>query len=194
MQESLKKQIEAILFTLGKFVAPEELAKYLEPASVQEIKKTLEQLKKEYEEKDSALILHQQDNLFKLNIKKEFGFLTNKLLSDTEMDSPTTKTLAIIAWKSPVTQSEIIRLRGNKAYDHISHLKDSALISTEKYGRTRMVKLTPHFYDYFDISEKELKKELSKFDQKDIQKVLSELPNPFIIEETQQNLKIPEDK
>jgi len=177
--DNLKKQIEAILFTLGKFVSVEEIAKYLNLTSTEDIIKALAQLKKEYEEKDSALILHQQDNLFKLNIKKEFGFLTNKLLSTTEMDSPTIKTLAVIAFKSPVQQSDIIHIRGNKAYDHVSNLIASGLISTEKYSRTRLIKLTPHFYDYFDISEKELKNELSKITPKEIQKILSELPKPL---------------
>lgn len=185
--QDIKKQIEAILFTLGKFVSVEEIAKYLNLNSTEDITKALAQLKKEYEEKDSALILHQQDNLFKLNIKKEFGHLTNRLLSDTEMDSPTIKTLAIIAFKSPVIQSDIIHIRGNKAYDHISNLINSGLILTEKYGRTRLIKLTPHFYDYFDISEKELKNELSKITLKDIQKILSELPRPLALEKEQNN-------
>jgi|SRR3989344_1816277 len=179
MSDHLKKQIEAILFTLGKFVSVEEIAKYLNLNSSEEVIKALQQLKNDYEQKDSALILHQQDNLFKLNIKKEYGFLTNKLLSTTEMDSPTIKTLAVIAFKFPVQQSEIIHIRGNKAYDHISNLINSGLISTEKYGRTRLIKLTPHFYDYFDISEKELKDELSKITPKEIQKILAELPKPI---------------
>lgn len=179
MSDNLKKQIEAILFTLGKFVSIDEIAKYLNLNSSEEVLKALQHLKNDYEQKDSALILHQQDNLFKLNIKKEYSFLTNKLLSTTEMDSPTIKTLAIIAFKSPVQQSEIIHIRGNKAYDHISNLINSGLISTEKYSRTKLIKLTSHFYDYFDISEKELKNELSKITTKEIQKILAELPKPI---------------
>ena len=66
MSDHLKKQIEAILFTLGKFVSVEEIAKYLNLNSSEEVIKALQQLKNDYEQKDSALILHQQDNLFKL--------------------------------------------------------------------------------------------------------------------------------
>jgi len=174
---SLKKQVEAILFTLGKFVTIEELSKHLETSS-KEIKKALEELKNDYSQKDSSLTIHEQNNMYKLNIKKEFGFLTNKLLADKEMDSPTTKTLAVIAYKSPVTQSEVIKIRGNKAYDHIKNLKEAGLITSEKLSRTRLLKLTPYFFDYFDISEKEVKQELSKALPVDIKAILDELPKP----------------
>ncbi len=153
----------------------EEFSKHLN-TNEQEIINALEDLKNEYSEKDSALTLQTQDNLYKLNIKKEFGFLTNKLLENKEMDSPTTKTLAIIAYKSPVTQSEVIKIRGNKAYDHILKLKESGLITSEKHGRTRLIKLTSHFYDYFDISEKELKETLKIEEDKEIKENLQDLP------------------
>lgn len=156
---NLRHQIEAILYTLGKFVTIEELAK-LASTNPNKVKKILDQLKQEYTKRETALTIQELDNKVKLNIKKEFGHITNKLLSDKELDNPTTKTLAMIAYKSPVKQSDIIKIRGNKAYDHVKSLKESGLISSEKLGRTRLLKLTPHFYDYFDIAKKELKEKL----------------------------------
>ena len=175
---SIKRQVEAILFTTGKFMPLNEIAKHLNKSN-EEIAEALEELKKDYTEKDSSLTIQQQDNLFKLNLKKEFGFLTNKLLEEKDMDSPTTKTLAIIAYKSPVSQSEVIKIRGNKSYDHISQLKEKGLISSEKLGRTRLLKLTSHFFDYFDVSEKEVKEELSKSIPNDLKSVLDSLPKPI---------------
>ena len=166
-----------MLFTTGRFMSKEEIAKHLNMNN-EEITKILEELQKDYTEKDSAITLQKQDDLFKLNIKKEFGFIINKLLEDKEMDSPTTKTLAVIAYKSPVMQSEIIHIRGNKAYDHITHLKESGLISLEKQGRTRLIKLTSHFFDYFDIAEKELKEVLKTPQDNTIQNLLQDLPKP----------------
>ena len=174
---SLKKQVEAMLFTTGKFMPIADIAKHLE-TNQEDIKNALEELKKDYQQKDSSLTIQEQDDLFKLNVKKEFGFLTNKLLENKEMDSPTTKTLAIIAYKSPVSQSEIINIRGNKAYDHIKNLKDAGLISSEKKGRTRLIKLTSYFFDYFDIAEKEVKAQLSKAIPIDFKEILDQLPKP----------------
>lgn len=155
----MKERVEAILFTTGRYMSAEELARILNhPKEI--IQKALDELVNNYSNKDSALEIQKQENKYKLNIKKEHGHLTNKLLASREFDSPTTKTLAIIAYKNPVVQSEIIKIRGNKAYDHIKSLVESGLVTSEKQGRTRLLKLTSNFFDYFDIAEKELKKKL----------------------------------
>lgn len=151
-----KKKVEAVLFTVGKFITIEEIAKACNIGSVGYVKQIIEELKKEYETRDTSLQIIQEENKYKLNIRKEFGHLTNKLVSETEFDAPTTKTLAIIAYKQPMLQAEVIKIRGNKAYDHIKVLKEAGLITAEKSGRTRLLKLTPKFYDYFDVMEHEL--------------------------------------
>ena len=132
-----KNKIEAILFTIGKFITIEELAKLCSIGSTSYIKKLIEELKKEYNEKNSALQILQENNRYKLNIKKEYGYLANRLVSDSELDNPTTKTLAIIAYKHPVLQSNVIKIRGNKAYNHVKALIEMQLISSEKSGRTQ---------------------------------------------------------
>lgn len=154
-----KHKVEAILFTTGKFMSLEDIAKFCEIGSVGYVKEILEELKRDYEQRDSALTIVQQDNLVKLNIKKDYGYLANKLVSDSELDSPTTKTLAVIAYKQPVLQHEIIKIRGNKAYDHIKLLREQNLITTEKQGRSRLIKLTPQFYNYFDTAAEEVKEQ-----------------------------------
>ena len=150
-------KIEAVLYTTGKFMTLDEIAEACGVGSVGMLRRELECLKKEYAEKGSALEIQEHEGKYKLNIKKEYGFLANKLVGDGEMDAPTTKTLAVIAFKSPVMQSEIISIRGNKAYDHIRQLKEDGLVTGERSGRTRILKLTTKFYEYFDVSEKEIK-------------------------------------
>src|SRR3989344_1995080 len=93
-----KNKIEAVLFTTGRFL--------------------------DIEEKNSALQIIEQGSKFKLNIRKEYLYLTESLLTDSELDRPTQETLAVIAYKNPALQSEIIKIRGNGAYDHIKVLKE----------------------------------------------------------------------
>ena len=64
-------------------------------------------------------------------------------------------TLAIIAYKHPIKQSVIIKIRGNKAYDHIKKFSDLGLIKKKKTGHTHELSLSEDFYDYFSISESE---------------------------------------
>ena len=158
--DDIKNRIEAVLFTTGRFVGIEELAKLCGIGSAGFIKESLELLKNDYEQKNSALQIIQQGDKFKLNIKKEYLYLTESLLTDSELDKPAQETLAVIAYKNPALQSEIIKIRGNGAYDHIKILKDLDFIISEPSGRSKILKLTSKFYDYFDVVENELRSKL----------------------------------
>ena len=115
-----------------------------------------------------------------MDISEKYHFLINKLATGSaEFTKAEQETLAIIAYKQPIKQSVVIKIRGNKSYDHISQLKEKGLISSEKLGRSRLLKLTPHFFDYFDVSEKEVKEELSKTIPNDLKSVLDGLPKPI---------------
>ena len=160
-----KKKIEAVLFTTGRLMTSEEIANAT-GLTVDVIKNLLTELKNDYDQKDSAMTIQQVDDKFKLNVKKEYGQITNKLVSTSELDSPTTKTLAIIAFKNPALQSDVIKIRGNKAYDHIERLKSEGLVTSERHGRTRLLKLTPKFYEYFDTAEPAIKEKFKEIEDK----------------------------
>jgi len=154
--DNTKNKIEAVLFTVGKFLSVDDIARLVSIGSSGIIKEYLEKLKQEYDGKDSALELIENEGKWRLNIKKEFLYLTEKLLTDSELEKPTQQTLAVVAYKNPVMQCEIIKMRGNKAYDHIKILLDNGFITSEKSGRTRLLKLTPKFFDYFDVVDENL--------------------------------------
>lgn len=165
MDQEYKNKIEAILFTTGRFMDLEEISKLCGIGSVGIVKETLQGLKKEYEEKGAALEIIEENNKWKLNIKKKYGYLTSQLLTDTELDKPSQETLAIIALKQPALQSEVIKIRGNKAYDHIKTLKESEFILSEKFGRTRLLKLAQKFFDYFDVTEETIKNKMEEIEK-----------------------------
>ena len=141
-QVALASRLGAVLFTLGKFVSLEEIGTYCEISSVGIVKEALEELKRDYQNNGNSLEIQEHEGKFKLNIKKEFGPLANRLLSSKEMDSPTTKTLAIIAYKQPIKQSVVINIRGNKAYDHIKKFSDAGLVKGKRAGHTKELSLS----------------------------------------------------
>jgi segregation and condensation protein B len=82
------------------------------------------------------------------------------------------KTLSYIALRQPVAQSYLVRVRGNLAYGHVRQLRDMGLISEEKLGRSKVLRTTPSFSDYFNLSQD------SHLMKKQIQKIFEELrPN-----------------
>ena len=99
---------------------------------------------------------------FKLGLKKDYTYLTSKLLDNAELDAPTQQTLAIIAYKQPVMQADIIKVRGSGAYDHIKILRENEFITSERFGRTRILKLASKFYDYFDVVDEKLQSKMEE--------------------------------
>ena len=160
MEEDVKK-VETVLFTTGKFLTLDEISKISGIASLGYLKSIIGKLKEDYCLRDCALYILEQGDTWKLSVKKEYLYLTEKLLYDCELDRPTQETLDVIAYKTPIMQADVIKIRGNKAYDHVKILGDLGFVQSEKSGRTRILKVTSKFYDYFDVVEDQLR---SKFD------------------------------
>jgi len=159
--QDFKHRVEAVLFTTGKFLTAEEIAN-LSSLTNEQVLEAIKLLMEDYASRDTSLEIIQSGEKYKLNIKKEHLHLTTRLLKSTELDKPTQETLALIAYKQPVLQSLIVKMRGNTAYEHIKILEQLDFIIGEKSGRTRLLKTTQKFYDYFDVVPDELKE---KFNQ-----------------------------
>lgn len=163
--EDNKNKIEAVLFTTGRFLSLEDISKLSGIGSVGLLNNLLLELKRDYEDKKCALEITNQGEKWKLNIKKDYLYLTENLLTDSELDKPTQETLAVIAYKSPAKQWEVVKIRGNKAYDHIKILKELDFITSEPLGRSRLLKLTQKFYDYFDVVADQLKVKMKEVEK-----------------------------
>jgi len=156
------QKIEAVLFTTGRFMDVEEIAQLCEIGSQGIIKTTLKNMIKKYKDSDSALMFYEDNGKYKLGLKKEYTYLTTKLLDSAELDGPTQQTLAIIAYKQPVIQADIIKVRGSGAYDQIKTLRENEFITADKHGRTRILKLASKFYDYFDVVDDKLQSKMEE--------------------------------
>lgn len=151
-EENLKK-VEAALFISGKFMSLKELVALTEVNPLL-LKKILEDLSEKY--KDSAIEIVQKSDLWKMDVSQEYAWLVNKLATGTtEFTKAQQETLAIIAYKQPIKQSVLIKIRGNKAYDHIADFVQMGLIRRKKMGHTWELSLSDEFYDYFHMNKTE---------------------------------------
>ncbi len=146
----LKKQVEAILFASGKKVAYEELARICN-VQISEIKDALKELKEDFEKSESALLLTEETDGWKLTVREKYLSTVQKLLPETELSKTILETLAVIAWKHPVLQADVIKIRTNKAYDHIKELEELGFITKEKKGRSYQLKVSNKFREYFEL-------------------------------------------
>src|SRR3989338_7260327 len=135
--QDLKNKIEAVLFITARAITIEEIAQFCSIGSIGTIKEALQALRKDYETRVGSLEIIEEEGRYRLNIKKQYTHLSTKLLSAAELDAP----------KQPVQQADIIKMRGNTAYDHIHALREMEFIASEKSGRTRTLKLAPKFFE-----------------------------------------------
>jgi segregation and condensation protein B len=156
-----EKRVESILFAVGKEITSERIASLcsLDLSRVEELMGSLTEY---YKSTDGSLQIIRKDNGWKLTVKDEFVPLVSSLVSNTELDRPLMETLAIIAWRYPIIQSDIIKLRGSGAYEHMRLLEEQGFIAKEKSGRTFKVKLTQKFFEYFDLPSEEAKQAFLK--------------------------------
>ena len=149
------KILEAIFFISGRFLSMQDLISLSGLNSII-ISDSLKKLKDKYNKEGSALEIVEKNNLWKMNVKKEYSHIINKLATGkSEFSKAEQETLAIVAFKQPVKQSVIVKIRGNKAYDHIKKFAELELIKKKKSGHTHELSLSDEFYDYFDISKTE---------------------------------------
>ena len=158
----LKKDIEALLFSAGRKLSIEELCQ-LTKSKDEDIKSSLAELKIEYDEKNSSLMLVNEGDSWKLTVREQFLPLVRKIVTETELSKTVLETLAVVAFKYPIKQSELIKIRTNKAYEHLNELEELGYITRQKHGRTNLIKLTQKFFEYFDLQEKKLKEVFSDF-------------------------------
>ncbi|MEM3370492.1 MAG: SMC-Scp complex subunit ScpB [Candidatus Woesearchaeota archaeon] len=163
--EDLKKSVEAVLFAAGRRMKLSEIAKVVKQ-NEEDVKSALVALMDDYQKNDSPMIILEEGEYYKMTVRERYLGYVKKIVPKTDMSKSVMETLATIAWKAPVLQSEVIRIRTNKAYDHIDQLEEAGFISKKKQGKSYLIMLTQKFYDYFDIeSEGELKKAFKRIDE-----------------------------
>jgi segregation and condensation protein B len=156
-----KKKIEAVLFAVGDKIEEDELSR-LTRLDIALVKNILAELREDYRSKESTFILLNEGTKWKLTVREDYMPLVQRIVPKTELPRPVLETLAVVAWKSPVLQSDIIDIRSTKAYDHIEELVNVGFITKTRYGRSFMLKLSQQFFEYFDIKNKEEVKEIFK--------------------------------
>lgn len=171
--DDLRNRVEAILFASGKGMSEEELANYCK-TTVKDIKKTLRNLQEDLEKREGSLILSLHNNRWKMTVRGKYLKDVENIVSETELSEPILRTLAVVAFKSPVLQADVVHIRGQSAYEHIKELAKQKFLTREERGRSYLLKITDKFYTYFDVEgDEEIQDVFSQLREK--QKTLGEL-------------------
>ena len=148
-----EEKIEASLFIAGKYLTLQDLIMLTDVNPIM-LKETLKKLEKKYS--SGAIKLIKAGESWKMDVAEKYHYIINKLATGAaEFTKSEQETLAVIAYKQPIKQSIVIKIRGNKAYDHVKKFTELGLIQSKKIGHTNELNLSSDFYDYFNVQEKE---------------------------------------
>ncbi len=149
--------IEAILFVAGEPVNVADLAHALD-MTVAEISPVLDALRDEYDKNQRGLKLNRFGMSVQLATRPDYAPQIERLLQPVQKQSlsqAAMETLSIIAYRQPVTKSEIEAVRGVKCDYSITSLMNKGLIQEEgrreSLGRPILYGTTEAFLSHFGI-------------------------------------------
>ena len=150
-QLSLPARLEAILYLKGK---PLTLGNLAEIAVVprEEAELALITLMADYAHRDTALEIRQEGQRYSLQLRESLGDLVQSLLP-VDLSTAALRTLATIALKKRILQSDLVELRGSGAYDHIKDLLAQNFIERRRQsdGRSYWLSLSEKFHRTFAV-------------------------------------------
>ncbi len=169
--------IEALLFTAEEPVSITEIADTID-MTISEVKDYIKVLKKEYNQKKfHGIKLIKYDNSYIFGTKSHLAPYIKKLhdiTNVTNLSQAALETLAIIAYKQPVTRSVIEEIRGVKVERTINTLKKYNLIKDkgrkDTTGNPILYGTTEEFLKQFNLNAVSDLPEINKklLDKKDI--------------------------
>ena len=148
---SLAAQIEAILYLKGRPIGLNELSD-LARAEPQGVQQALLALSASYAQRDTALEIVEQNGRFGLQLLPALADLAQNMLP-VNPSTATLRTLATIALKKRILQSDLVDLRGSGAYDHIKELLAQDFIERRRQseGRSYWITLSEKFHRTFSV-------------------------------------------
>lgn len=151
--------LEGLLFVVGEEGLTLEQITDILDINLEEAKNLLLELKKSYEADNRGIRINYLGDAFKLTTKKEHKEYYQKLILNPEnntLSQAALETLAIIAYKQPITRVEIDSIRGVSTIHIVRKLLAKGLIKevgkSTMPGHPNLYGTTKEFLDYFGLA------------------------------------------
>ena len=158
--QQLKSAIEALLFIGGGTLSVERLKGIFEDSSKEQIEAQLQALKEEYTARGAGVMLAEVANGYQLATCPEQAPWVRKFKTvkvTTRLSRPALETLAIIAYKQPVTRPEIEAIRGVNIGGIVRNLMERRLVKIvgkkDVAGRPMLYGTSVEFLQYFGLKD-----------------------------------------
>jgi segregation and condensation protein B len=170
--QELKRIVEALIFAADGPLSAERILETLEPQNGFELGAVIDELNREYQESGRAFMIRQIAGGYQIVTQANYASWIKKLYlgrQKNRLSQAALETLALIAFKQPISRVEVAQIRGVNSDGVIGTLLERKLIAisgrSEAVGRPLLYSTTPDFLKYFGLND------------------LADLPKPREIEE-----------
>ncbi|MGB2705801.1 MAG: SMC-Scp complex subunit ScpB [Candidatus Omnitrophota bacterium] len=170
----IKKVIEALLFVSEKPLTTDDIKQALDGMEEEKIKEAIGELREDYEREERSFGITELAGGYQIITRAEFAPWVSKLFKRDEpkLSNPSLETLAIVAYKQPLTRSEIERIRGVNVEGVLKTLLDKDLVKIrgrkDAPGRPITYGTTENFLKRFGLKGLEQLPKLHDFTEHDL--------------------------
>ncbi len=157
-KNSPKSLIEAALFISPNPLSMDELMRISSIGSLGLLKKEIESLQQEYLGRGIEVVETPQG--WQMQVRQELLPKVANLTPYSDLSEGSKRTLAVVIYKEPLKQSDLVKMQGNKIYVYVKELEKRGLIKSERLGHTKILKVTNEFEKYFGESKDSVKERI----------------------------------
>jgi segregation and condensation protein B len=158
--DELKPIIEALIYVSEEPITLKQLAAILEGEATDDIQAALEQLSAEFNARSGGLELRQLAGGYRITTRPELNEYVRRYLKSqpsARLSLAALETLAVIAYKQPITIPEILEIRGVTSTSAIKTLLDRRLIVARGHkpvvGRPMLYGTSKEFLIHFGLND-----------------------------------------
>lgn len=181
--DDLKKIVETLLFITDRPVKPSRLADVIDNTNAKQVREIITALQDEYVKQGRAVQIVEIGGGFQMATKPEYGRWVRKLYNEkmtTKLSNAALETLAIIAYKQPITRAEMEAIRGVDVAGPLERLLERSLVRVvgkkDTIGRPMVYGTTDEFLRMFGLNKLSELPDLQVFAAKNLHEKQEDLP------------------
>ena len=149
----LANTIEAILYLKAQPLKIPQIAEFAQ-CDRETAEEGLIELMGEYAHRDGALEIEETEEGYALQLREVYKPLVDTIVP-LDIGLGALRTLAAIALRGPIAQSELVDVRGSGVYQHVPDLVDQGFVKKRRQadGRSSWLQVTEKFYQHFEIDK-----------------------------------------
>jgi segregation and condensation protein B len=149
----LSNTLEAILYLRAQPLKIAQLAEFAR-CDKESAEEGLIELMGEYAHREGALEIAETEEGYALQLREVYKPLVDAIVP-LDIGLGALRTLAAIALRGPIAQSELVDLRGSGVYQHVPDLVEQGFIKKRRQsdGRSSWLQITEKFYQHFEIDK-----------------------------------------